>query len=72
MGNALLLDGMGQRLRDVLLPHHVLKALRPILASYYLVTHVNAEFGVPSAERDARPTLSFRIPHSAFKIQVPG
>ena len=39
VGNPLLLDGMGERLGDVLLPHHVLEALRAIFASNDLITH---------------------------------
>src|SRR5208282_216345 len=50
VGDPLLLDGVGQRLRDVFLPHDILETLRAILASDDLITHINAKFGVRSAE----------------------
>jgi len=50
MGNALLLNGMGQRLRDMFLADDVAEALRTVLACYDLITHLSAEFGMRSAE----------------------
>ncbi len=40
MGNPLLLDRVGQGLRDMLLPHDVLEALRTILSRYDLICHL--------------------------------
>jgi hypothetical protein len=37
MGNAILRDGIGQRLRDVLLANHIFKPLWPIFSGYDLI-----------------------------------
>jgi hypothetical protein len=50
VGNPLLLDGMGERPGDVLLPDDILEALRTVFTSNDLITHLSAEFGVGSAE----------------------
>ena len=50
VGYPLSLNGMGERLRDVLLSHDILEALRPVFTGNDLITHSSAEFGVRSAE----------------------
>jgi len=74
MGNALLLQGARQRLRDVLLPHHIPEPLRAILASNDLITHVSAAFGAPERGRKTHPP-GFLIPPTArriLKLNMPG
>jgi hypothetical protein len=39
VGDAILPDGIGERLRDVLLADHIAEALRAVFARYDLVRH---------------------------------
>src|SRR5207244_10410246 len=65
--DAVLLDGVGQSLRDVLLAHHIAEPLRPILARYDLIRHLIQDIrfaiyqSVPRGRRKrwsiANPTL---------------
>jgi hypothetical protein len=43
VGDALLGDGVGKRLRDVFLPDDVGKTLRAVFSRYDLITHANEE-----------------------------
>ena len=71
MGDSLLLNGMGQRLCDMLLADDVAETLRTVFAGYDLIGHSSAKFGMRSAEFGMRQTLiisgPFHILHSTFK-----
>jgi hypothetical protein len=41
MGDAILLDGVAQRLGDVFLPDHIAEPLRPVFSSYDLIRHAS-------------------------------
>ena len=72
VGDALLLDGVGQRLGDVFLAHHIAEALRPILPGYDLIAHLSDDFAI--AERGMK-LLQTHVCHSANrnrKFKMPG
>ena len=73
--DAVLADGVDERLRDVLLAHDVAEPLRPIFSRDDLIAHLSAERGVRSAKfggaaRSRRPTprSELRVP----KLRMPG
>jgi hypothetical protein len=48
--DALLPDGIGERLRDVFLPDHVGKPLRAVFSGYDLIGHSIADCGLLIAD----------------------
>src|SRR5207249_3635789 len=64
--DAVLLDGVAERLSDMLLPHHVAEALRPVFSGYYLIRH-KSNSGCGLRDEKSR-RLPFRTPHSPFCI----
>jgi len=49
-GDAVLLNGVGERLGDVLLADDIRKCLRAIFSGYYLITHLKEECRMKNEE----------------------
>ena len=71
VGDAVLLDGVGQRLRDVLLADDIGEALRPIFSSYDLIRHA-MRFTITISDCDdlqAGCNSEIRNPKSQIEIE---
>src|SRR5256714_768747 len=68
MSNAALLDGVAERLGDMLLPDHVAEPLRPIFSGNDLIRHISVQFRVPSFKFRV-PSSEFRVPSSEFRVR---